>query len=137
MKNVLKKNKVYHNSLVLNYLNGAEEKEFDESMLTPMQREWVDAGLKTLEDFKPRTRIVGNRVEILRISSFDLTGAFENGLAEADMTTKEFAEEVFTPVIATEEDKKELENGMNPPEEEEKAPFNEGDDDDDLDDLFG
>jgi hypothetical protein len=47
--------------LVVNYVEGAEEVEFDESQLTATQKEAIELGLNTIDDFKPRNSIFGEK----------------------------------------------------------------------------
>ena len=77
-------------------INGAEEKEFDESCLTELQRKYVEAGLKTLEDYK-RGRVFGERVQEYRLFLPDLTGDFANGYVDSGYTAKEFEEAIYVP----------------------------------------
>lgn len=77
-------------------INGAEEKEFDESCLTELQRKYVEAGLKTLEDYK-RGRVLGERVKEYRLFLPDLTGDFANGCVDSGYTAKEFEEAIYVP----------------------------------------
>lgn len=131
-KITLKKNKVYQQSVVINYVNGAETIEFGYDQLTEAQKEFVDMGLKTVEDFRPRGQIYGNRIVVFKITDFDLTGTYADGIVMSELTTKEFGEMVYQPVI---EEKAEdaLGDAMNPPDE---VPFKEDDGLDDLEDLF-
>lgn len=78
-------------------LNGAEEVEFDESMLTPSQREQVELGIKTLDDFKPRGNIFGDRIVEIRLFEPKLIGDFADGLADSEMKQSEFDDLIHVP----------------------------------------
>jgi hypothetical protein len=93
----LKKGKYYTNEIDISYKNGAEEIEFDESELTETQREAIELGMATLEDFRPKGQIYGNRVTEWKITGFSLKGKFTDGLQEMDVTTEEFEDNIYTP----------------------------------------
>ena len=89
------KKKVYHIPWECRLINGAEEVEFDESMLTEKQREQVDLGIRSLDDFKPRNAIYGERVKEVRLFDPLLYAGFEEGLVEIDETKSEFEDEIY------------------------------------------
>lgn len=78
-------------------VRGAEEEEFNESMLTARQKEQIELGLKKLEDFKPRGTILGERVNEYRLFDPKLIGDFADGLIELDETISEFEERIYQP----------------------------------------
>lgn len=78
-------------------LRGAEEAEFDESMFTEKQKEQIELGLKTLDDFKPRGSIVGDRINEYRLFDPKLTGDFADGVLEVEDTPDEFEERIYQP----------------------------------------
>lgn len=78
-------------------LRGAEEAEFNESMLTASQKEQVELGIHDLEFFKPRGQIFGDKVNEYRLFDPQLTGDFADGLVSCDMTNKEFEDLVYAP----------------------------------------
>lgn len=78
-------------------LRGAEEAEFDESMLTAKQKEQIELGLKTLDDFKPKGNILGDRVNEYRLFDPKLTGDFADGLVDTEEKVSEFEEKIFVP----------------------------------------
>lgn len=80
-------------------LRGAEEVDFNESMLTPQQKEQIELGLKELEDFKPRGSVIGERINEYRLFVPKLVGEFADGLIETDETPKEFSERVYQPPV--------------------------------------
>lgn len=78
-------------------INGAETVEFTEDMLTPAQRVQYELGLKTLDDFKPRGNIYGERIREYRLVDPQLSGDFVDGLADAELTNEEFEELIYKP----------------------------------------
>jgi hypothetical protein len=129
----LKKKGVYRNNFVCAYQNGAEALEFDESMLTPLQKTRIAAGLNTIDDYRPRGQIFGERVVLLKVVNFDNTKDYDNGIVLDTMKMSDFADDIYQPELPTETAEEALERGMNPPEEpEEKKTEEEGD----LEDLF-
>lgn len=93
----LKKKKVYRLNLTCNYVNGAEEVEFDTSTLDANQLEAIELGLKTIDDFRPSGSIYGNRVTAYKIVDFDLRGEAANGVYDSEFTTSEFEDLIYDP----------------------------------------
>lgn len=124
--NNIKKNKIYNIPVICNYVNGAEEVEFDESQLTDNQKEAIELGISTLDDFRPKGQIYGERVVIYKISNFDITREeYSDGAIILDDKVSEFEEEIYVAPVEESLD-----------EVVEKAESKS--DDDDLDeDLFG
>lgn len=118
------KNSVYKIAVIMSYQNGAEEVEFDESTLTDNQKEAIELGIKTLDDFRPSGSLYGNRVTVFKLTDFDLRGDYEDGYVDTDMKISEFEEDVFIP---TKEEK--VEDIMNAPVEEKKVETVADDDD--------
>ena len=138
-KVVLKKKKVYRNDFICNYVNGAEEIPFSEEMLTEYQKARIAAGLKTIEDFRPKDRVYGERVVMLKVRDFSGKGKYENGiLLDPEMTYSDFEDSIFQqPTNETAEDVLEkgsdnVVEGMNPPEFTGSVQAEQKD----LDDLF-
>lgn len=96
------KKTVVHMLWDINYLNGADTVEFDESQLTKAQKEQVELGLATVESFKPRGDIFGDRVSEFRLSKPNLSGDFADGIVDTELKVSEFEEQVHIP-NATEE----------------------------------
>ena len=122
----LKSKKIYSVGVITTFVNGQEKLEFDESMLTDVQKEALELGLKTLDDFRPSGSIFGNRVVVYKLRDFDLRkdGKYENGyIEEEDLTLDDFEEKLY---VVTEE------------KTEEEVVENTGDDsgEEDDDDLF-
>lgn len=118
VKCTLKNKKVYSLALITNYINGAEQVEISEDMLTDNQKEAIALGLNKLEDFADG-KAYGERVTIFKIKNFNLKGDSADGVYDTELTLDEFEDEKYTPK------KKETETDM----------FEL--DDDDEDDLFG
>jgi len=116
--------KMYSIPIICNYVNGAEEVEFDENLLTPNQKEAIELGLKTLNDFRPKGSTYGDRVTLLKLIDFDLRDDYADGCVECDSTLKEFMEDVYVPA-------------RNESVEEVMAVVNEPTVEEDDDDLFG
>lgn len=129
----LKNNKYYSMAVVLNYQNGAEEAEFDESMLSPMQKESIELGLKTIDDFK--SNVWGERVSVYKLVDYDMReisgNDYSNGYIETDYKAEEFEDEIF---VASKKTETLAEAVKNSSKNDDKPPFEEADDDDE--DLF-
>ena len=121
----VKTSKYQHVMWKCRYIDGAEEVAFDESMLTNAQKEQIELGLATIDEFKPKT-IFGNRKVELRLISPVLQGDFSSGLKEADMTTEEFEANIYRPGVTREEHRE-----VKKPEQKAKSVI------EDLDDIFG
>ena len=119
----LSKKKMKHLRWECRYLNGSEEVDFNESMLTQSQKEMIDLGFKTLDDFKPKGSVFGDKIREVRLSAPNLTGVFADGILECDETMQEFEEKIFSfaPV-------EKMEDVLAAPQIEE--------DDEDTEDLF-
>lgn len=98
MKYIKVKNKnMVHIPWELVLLRGAEEADFDESMLTDAQKEQIELGIKKLEDFKPKGNIFGDRIDEFRLLEPKLEGDFADGLLDAEDTPDEFEEKIYQP----------------------------------------
>ena len=84
--------------VVCTYVNGSEQMEFNESMLTDLQREAVELGISKLEDFKPSSGIYGERVVIYKLRDFSMKkdSAYEDGAVDSEISIKEFEEKIWT-----------------------------------------
>lgn len=116
----------------ISYVSGAEEVEFDESMLTPKQKEQVELGLKSVEDFRPRGGVLGERVVEFRLVDPKLTGEFADGIVDTKIKEREFEEMVYSPTRTEELDDIVDEK----PKKRTPKAVEVADDDDDVDDLF-
>lgn len=139
----LKSSKYYSMMVDVSYKNGSQEEEFTEDMLTPLQKQQLDLGLKTLDDFRPAGRTFGERVVEYKLVNCDIRGDFADGKKTLDDSVDDFESEIYS--VAT-DDEEDVELGMNEPEEEEKPKKKEKkvekkveedeEEDDSLDDLF-
>lgn len=75
------KKMIHKMGVEINVINGAEKVEFDESCLTDNQKMGIKLGLNTIDDFKPKGNVYGNRTTELRVCKGDLK-AFPNGAVE-------------------------------------------------------
>lgn len=119
-------------------IRGAEEAEFNESMLTAKQKEQIELGLKKLEDFKPRGTIVGDKVNEYRLFDPRLENGFEDGLVDTEESPSEFEERIYCPAKdETLEEAKESSKKakVEKSKVEEEPPIDVDEDDDDMD-LF-
>lgn len=126
IKNNLKAKKVYKIAVVISYTNGQEEIAFDESELTENQRTAIELGVKTLDDFRPKGKIYGDRKVEYKLVDFDLRGDYKDGCVEIEDTLSEFEDSIYTPAAPESTD----DAFMNKPVDDDK------DDSDDDIDLF-
>lgn len=139
MKYIKVKNKnMVHIPWEIVLLRGAEEAEFDESMLTDSQREQVELGIKSVDDFRPKGNIYGDRIDEFRLFEPKLEGDYADGVLECDDTADEFEEKIFVPAAdeTMEEAKKNSKSKKD--EDDDEPPFDKDEDKDDVDeeDLF-
>lgn len=92
-----KKKNMVHIPWEMVMLSGAEEVDFDESKLTDAQREQVELGIRTVDDFRPRNNIYGERVEEFRLFDPKLEGDYADGLVDAADNNDEFEEKIYQP----------------------------------------
>lgn len=146
MKYIKVKNKnMVHIPWEIVLLRGAEEAEFDESMLTDSQREQVELGIKSVDDFRPKGNIYGDRIDEFRLFEPKLEGDYADGVLECDDTADEFEEKIFVPAAdeTMEEAKKNSKSAKskskkNEDDDDDEPPFDKDEDKDDVDeeDLF-
>lgn len=113
--------------------NGAEEVDFDESQLTPAQKEQIELGVRTLDDFKPNGQIFGNSIHeyrlfeplLIKTSETD----FSDGFVDVDLSDDDFEDMIYQPPK-----KEKMSEVMKESEEKETS----SDDNDEIseDDLF-
>lgn len=128
----LKNSNFYKMSTIFAYQNGAEEVEFTEDMLTDTQKELLELGVKTLDDFKPAGNAYGERIQAYKIVDFDVRGDYENGIVDTELKESEFEDEIFVP--EEEETVEELEEKISKKNESKTKKV---DDEDEDEDLFG
>lgn len=107
---------VYHMQFEAKYFRGADEVEFTEKDLTPLQRECVELGINTLDDFKPKGGLLGDVIEEYRLTkpvikkvndSNDFTeGLVKSEVFEVDDLQYTPAETNYTPKPKEEESTK-------------------------------
>jgi len=147
MKYIKVKNKnMVHIPWEIVLLRGAEEAEFDESMLTDSQREQVELGIKSVDDFRPKGNIYGDRIDEFRLFEPKLEGDYADGVLECDDTADEFEEKIFVPATdeTMEEAKKNSKSAKSKSKKDEddddEPPFDKDEDEDkddvDEEDLF-
>lgn len=145
MKYIKVKNKnMVHIPWEIVLLRGAEEAEFDESMLTDSQREQVELGIKSVDDFRPKGNIYGDRIDEFRLFEPKLEGDYADGVLECDDTADEFEEKIFVPATdeTMEEAKKNSKSvkskSKKDEDDDDEPPFDKDEDKDDVDeeDLF-
>lgn len=78
-------------------VNGAQEVEFDESQLTKLQKKLIELGEKTLDDFRPRGQIFGDRISELRFNEPYAKEAYANGPVDTGYKISEFEDEIYVP----------------------------------------
>lgn len=78
-------------------LNGAQEVEFDESQLSDRQKMQIELGISTIEDFKPKGGIYGDRIHEIRLSNPILKNEFVDGAINLKDTISEFEEMIYSP----------------------------------------
>ena len=132
--NNIKTKKVLSNAVILRYMNGAEKKEFDESQLTDTQKEKIELGLATIDDFRPVGDIYGERITEYRLKDTSNMGDYADGAVYLDESVSEFEEDIFVFTEDEEVSADEFEGAMNEPEEKEESEDDE--DYEDVEDLF-
>ena len=111
----LKKGKYYKIAVVCKYLNGQETIEFTEKDLTENQKMAIELGIASLEDFKPKGAIYGDRVQIYKLVNFDLRDEYKDGCIEVT----DFDESmIYVPTQNEDVDTAFESDAMNPPEED-------------------
>lgn len=83
----------------VNVLSGAEEVQFDETMLTPLQKALIDSGDAVLSDFAPRGQIYGASVKEYRLGKPLVRDDYAEGPIEAPMTASEFESKIYQPIV--------------------------------------
>jgi len=102
-KYITVKGKTYvHMPWQMSIFRGADEVEWDESMLTKDQKEAVAFGLSTAESFKPRSNALGGNIFEYRLIKPLLSGVFSEGVMDTELKVEEFEEDIFRPVEKTE-----------------------------------
>ena len=113
---------MFVNRFQIKVINSREKVEFSEETLTEQQRMSIALGIATLDDFKPKGNVYGNKISYLQIIKPTLTDEFANGSLQA------FAmEDLATFMIGTNDDESDIK--QEDVKKEETDPVNQ--------DLFG
>lgn len=126
--NVKNKKLLYKLPVICQVINGAEVVEFDESQLTKTQKTAIALGLNTLEDFKPKGNIFGERINFIRLIQPNLKQATEGAIESIDV------EDLYNYLLEDDSDKS-IEDVKNNDNEESKK--EEQSNDDLMKALFG
>lgn len=131
--NKARSSKVYAQQIEISYFNGAEQVEFDESQLTPYQKQMVDMGLKQLSDFRPAGQAYGDRITVYKIVNFTAHGAYAEGCVEWG-DAGDFEDSIYVAPVEEES----LASAINPPVVKDNADVSEESDDEegDTEDWF-
>lgn len=125
----VKNKKVLHRlPVICQVINGAEVVEFDESHLTKTQKTAIALGLNTLEDFKPKGNVFGDRINFIRLLRPDLKVATDGAVESIDV------EDLYNYLLEDDSDKS-IEDVKNNDNEESKK--EEQSNDDLMKALFG
>ncbi len=125
----VKNKKVLHRlPVICQVINGAEVVEFDESHLTKTQKTAIALGLNTLEDFKPKGNVFGDRINFVRLLQPDLKVATDGAIESIDV------EDLYNYLLEDDSDKS-IEDVKNNDNEESKK--EEQSNDDLMKALFG
>lgn len=125
----VKNKKVLHRlPVICQVINGAEIVEFDESHLTKTQKTAIALGLNTLEDFKPKGNVFGDRINFIRLLQPDLKVATDGAIESIDV------EDLYNYLLEDDSDKS-IEDVKNNDNEESKK--EEQSNDDLMKALFG
>lgn len=128
----LSKKKMYHLLWECRLVNGVEEVEFDESMLTQKQKEQIKLEIRSLDDFKPKGNLYGDKVSEVRLSDPVLSKDFADGILEVMGKLEDFEDRIFSFTKAVKLDDVLAKTVV----AEEKEDVNESEDIDDSEDLF-
>ena len=101
-------------------------------------------GIKTVDDFRPKGNVYGDRIDEFRLFEPKLEGDYADGVLECDDTADEFEEKIYVPAQdeTMEEAKKNSKSSSKAKkdeDEDDEPPFDKDDDDKDgvdEEDLF-
>lgn len=125
---VKNKKLLYKLPVICQVINGAEVVEFDESQLTKTQKTAIALGLNTLEDFKPKGNIFGERINFIRLIQPNLKQATEGAVESIEV------EDLYNYLLEDDSDKS-IDDVKNNDKEEDKK--EEQSNDDLMKALFG
>ena len=104
---------IYNNKFLLKVINGREKVEFSEECLTEQQKQAIAFGLNTLDDFRPRGGVYGERIQEIRIIKPSLTDEYKDGGLIAFSI-----EELISHLITSEDDTSDIKKDEVKKEEE-------------------
>jgi hypothetical protein len=75
--------------------SGAEEVEFNESMLTDAQKEEIELGLATMDDFRPSGSMFGKNKTEFKLVSPNLRNKYKDGAIDTQMDYDSFSKQIL------------------------------------------
>lgn len=114
---IAKNSDYYKMSIRTSYVQGAEEVEFNENLLTDFQKEMLSIGICTLDDFKPKGQTFGERVVVYNVTGFEARDEYADGPIDV-AKAKEFEENIYAAPAPAEETIADLDDAINPPKDE-------------------
>ena len=75
--------------------SGAEEVEFDESMLTDAQKEEIKLGVATIDNFRPSGTMFGKNKTEFKLVSPNLRYKYKDGAINTEMNSDDFAKNIL------------------------------------------
>lgn len=83
-------------------IRGSETVEFTYDMLTEKQKQQVDLGIRELDDFKPKSNILGDKINEFRvfepiIKDMGKDNDFSDGIINLNMKMTDFEEQIYVP----------------------------------------
>lgn len=100
------KNTVHHMLWNVNVYKGAEVKEFTYENLTPTQRQFVDMGLATIDDYRPKGGFLGGNIEEFKLFMPELKDDYKDGILNTEMTEEEFIKLLAVHIDKSKKDSK-------------------------------
>lgn len=131
-KCTLKANRYYSMAVLVRMLNGAAIEEMSLDLLTPLQRQQVELGIRELKDFAAKGNVYGNRVLEYKIYACDLSAKdYEDGMIMLDEKASEFESDIYAVSEPKNDNDSSEDIGMNKPTSD-----SNDEEDDSLADLF-
>jgi hypothetical protein len=75
--------------------SGAEEVDFDESMLTDAQKEEIELGLASIEDFRPSGTMFGKNKTEFKLVAPNLRYKYKDGAVDTQMDSDDFSKNIL------------------------------------------
>ena len=118
IKCIVKSNTMYKIGLICKYISSAKEVDVDEDDLTDVRKMFIEAGLKSVQNFADK-KAFGEMVVEYDIINFQIEREdYANGYLNLDIKPDEFEENIYKPVENESEDDLPFADAMNPPTEE-------------------